>query len=109
MNSHIAGEPTLLATQTNKEIAIQQQTQYEQQAVAEQRRIAVQEMTARANLQPKVVEASYQVQINENLAKAAIKQAEGVRDSTRIQADGNAAAIRVVGAAQADADPAQAG
>jgi len=106
--SYIAVDPTLLATQTNKEIAIQQQTQYEQQAVAEQRRIAVQEMTARANLQPKVVEASYQVQINENLAKAAIKQAEGVRDSTRIQADGNAAAIRMVGEAQADAYHAQA-
>src|SRR3989442_1921109 len=60
-------------------------------------------MTARANLQPRVVEASYQVQINENLAKAAIKQAEGVRDSTRILADGNAAAIRMVGQAQADA------
>src|SRR5947209_8144729 len=36
--SYIAVDPTLLATQTNKEIAIQQQTQYEQQAVAEQRR-----------------------------------------------------------------------
>jgi len=48
------------------------------------------------------------VQINENLAKAAIKQAEGVRDSTRIQADGNAAAIRMVGEAQADAYHAQA-
>src|SRR3989442_3004102 len=106
--SYIAVDPTLLATQTNKEIAIQQQTQYEQQATAEQRRIAVQEMTARANLQPKVVEASYQVQINENLAKAAIKQAEGVRDSTRIQTDGNAAAIRMVGEAQADAYHAQA-
>jgi uncharacterized membrane protein YqiK len=106
--SYIAVDPTLLATQTNKEIAIQQQTQYEQQATAEQKRIAVQEMTARANLQPKVVEASLQVQINENLAKAAIKQAEGVRDSTRIQADGNAAAIRKVGEAQADAYHAQA-
>src|SRR5207244_12529456 len=30
--SYIAVDPTLLATQTNKEIAIQQQTQYEQQA-----------------------------------------------------------------------------
>src|SRR5436190_7921740 len=106
--SYIAVDPTLLATQTNKEIAIQQQTQYEQQATAERRRIAVQEMTARANLQPKVVEASYQVQINEDLAKAAIKQAEGVRDATRIQADGSAAAIRMVGEAQADAYHAQA-
>src|SRR5207237_10579932 len=44
----------------------------------------------------------------ENLAKAAIKQAEGVRDATRIQADGNAAAIRMVGEAQADAYHAQA-
>ncbi|HEV2167252.1 MAG TPA: hypothetical protein VGS23_09820, partial [Thermoplasmata archaeon] len=52
--------------------------------------------------------AALQVQINENTAKAAVKQAEGVRDSTKIRADGDAAAIRRVGEAQADAYHAQA-
>ncbi|MCI4349125.1 MAG: hypothetical protein L3J93_02755, partial [Thermoplasmata archaeon] len=106
--SYIQVDPTLLATQTNKEIAVQQQAQYVEQASAEQRRISVQEMTARANLQPQVVQADLQIVINENNAKAAVKQAEGVRDSTRIVADGNAASIRRVGEAQADAYHAQA-
>ncbi|MCI4363218.1 MAG: hypothetical protein L3K13_02815 [Thermoplasmata archaeon] len=106
--SYIQVDPTLLATQTNKEIAVQQQAQYVEQASAERQRISVQEMTARANLQPQVVQADLQIVINQNTAKAAVKQAEGVRDSTRIVADGNAAAIRRVGEAQADAYHAQA-
>jgi len=106
--SYIQVDETLLATQTNKEIAVQQQAQYVEQASAERQRISVQEMTARANLQPQVVQADLQIVINENNAKAAVKQAEGVRDSTRIVADGNAAAIRRVGEAQADAYHAQA-
>ncbi|MGP8078851.1 MAG: SPFH domain-containing protein [Thermoplasmata archaeon] len=106
--SYIQVDETLLATQTNKEIAVQQQAQYVEQAAAERQRISVQEMTARANLQPQVVQADLQIVINENNAKAAVKQAEGVRDSTRIVADGNAAAIRRVGEAQADAYHAQA-
>ncbi|MCI4360365.1 MAG: hypothetical protein L3J91_01540, partial [Thermoplasmata archaeon] len=55
-----------------------------------------------------VVKATLQVTINENNAKALVKEAEGVRDSTRIRADGDAAAIRRVGEAQADAYHAQA-
>lgn len=106
--SYIEVDPTLLATQTNREIAVQQQAQFIEQAAAEQKRISVQEMTARANLQPQVVQADLQIVINENNAKAAVKQAEGERDSTRIVADGNAAAIRRVGEAQADAYHAQA-
>ncbi|MCI4357878.1 MAG: hypothetical protein L3J95_05920 [Thermoplasmata archaeon] len=106
--SYIAVDPTLLATQTQKEIAMQEQAQYQEQARAEEQRIAVQEKTARANMQPEVVKAALQVEINENTAKAAVKQAEGVRDSTKIKADGDAAAIRRVGEAQADAYHAQA-
>ena len=106
--SYIAVDESLLATQTQKEIAMQQQAQYQQQALAEEQRIAVQEKTARANLQPQVVQAVLQVEINENGAKALVKQSEGVRDSTRIKADGEAAAVRAVGQAQADAYNAQA-
>lgn len=106
--SYIAVDETLLATQTQKEIAQQQQAQYQQQALAEEQRIAVQEKTARANMQPEVVKATLQVAINENNAKALVKQSEGIRDATRIKADGDAAAIRRVGEAQADAYHAQA-
>ncbi|MCI4319164.1 MAG: hypothetical protein L3K23_03395 [Thermoplasmata archaeon] len=106
--SYIAVDASLLATQTQKEIAQQQQAQYQQQALAEEQRIAVQEKTARANLQPQVVTAVLQVEINENEARALVKQAEGIRDSTRIKADGDAAAVRTVGQAQADAYNAQA-
>jgi len=106
--SYIAVDASLLATQTQKEIAIQQQAQYEQQALAEEQRIAVQEKTARANMQPEVVKAVLQVDINENYAKALVKQSEGIRDSTRIKADGEGAAVRTVGQAQADAYQAQA-
>jgi hypothetical protein len=49
-----------------------------------------------------------QVEINANNAKAAVKQAEGYRDSTIIKADGDAAAVRRVGEPQADAYHAQA-
>lgn len=106
--SYIAVDETLLATQTQKEIAIQQQAQYQQQALAEEQRIAVQEKTARANLQPQVVQAVLQVEINENEAKALVKQSEGIRDSTRLKAEGEASAVRNVGQAQADAYQAQA-
>jgi regulator of protease activity HflC (stomatin/prohibitin superfamily) len=106
--SYIAVDESLLATQTQKEIAIQQQAQYQQQALAEEQRIAVQEKTARANLQPQVVQAVLQVEINENQAKALVKQAEGIRDSTRLKAEGDASAVRAVGQAQADAYTAQA-
>ena len=106
--SYIAVDESLLATQTQKEIAIQQQAQYQQQALAEEQRIAVQEKTARANMQPQVVQAVLQVDINENNAKALVKQAEGIRDSTRIKADGEGAAVRTVGQATADAYQAQA-
>jgi regulator of protease activity HflC (stomatin/prohibitin superfamily) len=106
--SYIQVDEALLATQTKKEIAVQEQAQYVEQAVAEERRIALQAMTARANLQPQVVQADLQIVINENNAKAAVKKAEGLRDATRIEADGNAAAIRRIGEAQGDAYHAQA-
>ena len=106
--SYIKVDEALLATQTQKEIALQQQEQYRRQAEAEQERIAVQEKTAIANKQPEVVQARLDVDINSNKAVAAVRQAEGVRDSIRIRADGEAAAIIRVGTAQADAYHAQA-
>ncbi|MCI4323962.1 MAG: hypothetical protein L3K03_08135 [Thermoplasmata archaeon] len=101
--SQIRMPPELMATQTQKEIAMQQQAQYVQQAAAEQQRIAVQEMTARAALQSQVVTAELEVVINENQAKAAVKQAEGIRDSTKIKAEGEKEALLRVGEGQGGA------
>ena len=105
--AYIDVDQSLLATQTNREIALQQQLQYQEQAKAEEQRIAVQEKTAIANKQPDVVAAKLQIDINANSAQALVKQAEGIRDSTKTKADGEAEAIRKVGQAQADAYSAQ--
>jgi regulator of protease activity HflC (stomatin/prohibitin superfamily) len=106
--SYILVPQELLDTQTNKQIAQQQQTQYQEQAKAEEQRIAVQEKKARADMQPQVVAASLQIDINTNNAKALVASAAGIRDSTIIQADGQSEATRRVGEAQADAYHAQA-
>ncbi len=106
--SYIAAPLELLATQTLKQIALQQQTQYQEQAKAEEQRIAVQAKTAIANKQPDVITAQLQIQINENNAVAQVRQAEGIRDSTKIKADGDAFQIRRTGEAQAAAYHAQA-
>jgi SPFH domain / Band 7 family len=102
-----AAGQNLLATQTLKEIAIQQQTQLEQQANAEAKRIVVQEQTARANLQPQVVSALLQIDIQKNQAEAVRRQSEGLRDYNLNLADGTAGAIWKNGKAQADVYTAQ--
>jgi uncharacterized membrane protein YqiK len=98
----------LLNTQNLKQIALQQQSQFQEQARAEQQRIAVQEQTARANMQPQVVNAILQIDIERNKAEAVRRQSEGLRDYQKNLAEGEAAAIRKVGEAQADAYHAQA-
>ena len=47
--AYINVDTQLLETQTKKEIAVQQQKQYEQEALAQEQRIAVAEKTARAS------------------------------------------------------------
>ena len=105
--SYIDVPQELLDTQTKKQVAVQQQSQFEQEAKAQEMQIVVQEKTARAKKQPDVVNALLSVDINANNAKALVKTAEGDRDAARIRADGQAGAIRKVGEAQADAYHAQ--
>lgn len=105
--SYIQVDENLLATQTNKEIALQQQTQFQEQAKAQEQRVAVEAKTAMANKQPDVIAAQLEITINESKAKALVKQSEGIRDSKKIVADGDASAIRKVGEATADAYHAQ--
>jgi hypothetical protein len=88
--SYIDVDKTLLDTQTLKEIALQQKEQYKEQANAQEERIAVEEKTARAQKQKDVIDAKLSIDIEADRAEAARKKAEGVRDSTKYEADGKA-------------------
>ncbi len=88
--AYISVDTQLLETQTKKEIAVQQQKQYEQEALAQEQRIAVAEKTARANQQENVISAKLSIEIAADRAEAARREAEGIRDATKTKADGTA-------------------
>lgn len=67
----------LLDTQTKKEIANQQQTQFDAEALAQEKRIAVEEKNARANKQKDVIAAKLEIDIKTDLAKARKVEADG--------------------------------
>ncbi|MDO8672886.1 MAG: SPFH domain-containing protein [Dehalococcoidia bacterium] len=81
----------LLATQTLREIALQQQAQFKEQANANEESIQVQEKAARAAKQTDVVNAELEIIIKDNLAQARMKEAEG--EATYIQKTNAAAGI----------------
>jgi regulator of protease activity HflC (stomatin/prohibitin superfamily) len=78
----------LLDTQTKKEIANQQQAQYDQEAMAQEKRIAVMEKSSRADKQKDVIDAKLSIDINNDLAEAKVKEADGNRRSVILQAQG---------------------
>ena len=78
----------LLDTQTKKEIANQQQAQYDQEAMAQEKRIAVMEKSARADKQKDVIDAKLSIDINNDRAEAKVKEADGNRRSVILQAQG---------------------
>jgi SPFH domain / Band 7 family len=88
--SYIDVDKSLLDTQTLKEIAFQQQEQYQAQAKAQEENIAVQEKTARAAKQKDIIDAKLSIDIEKDRADAARRKAEGVRDATKYEADGKA-------------------
>ncbi len=99
--AYINVDKALLDTQTNKEIALQQQEQYREQAKAQEENIAVKEKEARAAKQSDVIAAKLSVDIDANNASATIKKAEGERESVKILADGNAYSIKAIAEANA--------
>jgi regulator of protease activity HflC (stomatin/prohibitin superfamily) len=105
--AYIKVDEKLLETQTKKEIAVQQQAQYEQEAKAQESRITVQEKTARADKQRDVIAAQLGIDIAANEAMATIKKAEGAKQSIILEADGRAYEARIVGQATAEAYKAQ--
>ena len=78
----------LLDTQTKKEIANQQQAQYDQEAMAQEKRIAVMEKSSRADKQKDVIDAKLSIDINSDRAEAKVKEADGNRRSVILQAQG---------------------
>jgi len=78
----------LLETQTKKEIANQQQAQYDQEAMAQEKRIAVMEKSSRADKQKDVIDAKLSIDINNDRAEAKVKEADGNRRSVILQAQG---------------------
>jgi regulator of protease activity HflC (stomatin/prohibitin superfamily) len=98
----------LLDTQTKKEIANQQQAQYDQEALAQEKRIAVMEKSSRADKQKDVIDAKLSIEINNDRAEAKVKEADGERrsivlraqgtkESTILVADGNSYQSRIEG------------
>jgi len=78
----------LLDTQTKKEIANQQQAQYDQEALAQEKRIAVMEKSSRADKQKDVIDAKLSIDINNDRAEAKVKEADGIRRCVILQAQG---------------------
>ena len=103
MVGYIDLDKTLLETQTKKQIAVQQQEQYKQEASAQEQRIAVAEKTARADKQIDVISAKLSIDIAKDKAVALVNEAEGIRDSTKTKAEGEAFAQERVGQAVAAA------
>jgi|WetSurMetagenome_2_1015567.scaffolds.fasta_scaffold00088_19 regulator of protease activity HflC (stomatin/prohibitin superfamily) len=78
----------LLETQTKKEIANQQQAQYDQEALSQEKRIAVMEKSSRADKQKDVIDAKLSIDINNDRAEAKVREADGNRRSVILQAQG---------------------
>jgi regulator of protease activity HflC (stomatin/prohibitin superfamily) len=78
----------LLDTQTKKEIANQQQAQYDQEAMAQEKRIAVMEKSSRADKQKDVIDAKLSIEINNDRAEAKVREADGDRRSIVLRAQG---------------------
>jgi uncharacterized membrane protein YqiK len=105
--AYIKVDEKLLETQTRKEIAVQQQQQYDEEAKAQERRIAVAEKTARADKQMDVITAKLSIDIATDKAEAFRKEAEGIRDATKTKADGLSYEAEKVGEGTAAAYKAQ--
>ncbi len=99
--AYIKVDQALLDTQTKREIALQQQAQYQQEAMAQEKRIEVQSKAANADKQPEVVAAMLSIQIEDNKAEAKRRLAGGDRDLNKITADGEKYKIQALAEAEA--------
>src|SRR5579863_3017482 len=91
----------LMKTLTDRKLAEQERVTYETQRLAQAVRQELEQATALAATQAKVVDAERQVSIAEFNARAAVKSAEGQARSKTINAEADANVLRTVGDAEA--------
>jgi hypothetical protein len=90
-----------MKTLTDRKLAEQERVTYETQRLAQTVRQELEQATALAATQAKVVDAERQVAIAEFAARAAVKSAEGEGQAKKINAEADANVLRTVGDAQA--------
>ena len=91
----------LMKTLTDRKIAEQERVTYETQRQAQEVKQQLEQATALAATQAKVVDAERQVAIAEFNARASVKSAEGQSQAKKINADADATVLRTVGDAEA--------
>lgn len=91
----------LMKTLTDRKIAEQERVTYDTQRQAQVVRQQLEQATALAVTQAKVVDAERQVAIAEFNAQASVKSAEGQAQAKKINADADATVVRTVGDADA--------
>jgi uncharacterized membrane protein YqiK len=91
----------LMKTLTDRKIAEQERVTYETQRQAQAVKQALEQATALAATQAKVVDAERQVAIAEFNARANVKSAEGQAQAKTINAEADATVLRTVGQAEA--------
>ena len=91
----------LMKTLTDRKIAEQERVTYATQRQAQEVRQQLEQATALAATQAKVVDAERQVAIAEFNARANVKSAEGQSQAKKINAEADATVLRTVGDAEA--------
>ena len=91
----------LMKTLTDRKLAEQQRVTYDTQRQAQVVRQELEQATALAATQSRVVDAERQVTISEFGARAAVKVAEGEAQAKKINAEADSTVIRTVGDAEA--------
>jgi uncharacterized membrane protein YqiK len=110
---HIDSKDTLIAdvvlpleltkTVTDRQIAEQERKTYATQKEAQEEKRALENATAQALMQPKVVESERNVEIQKNVAEGKVREAEGLKAAAILQASGEAEATKLKATAQAEA------
>jgi len=92
----------LMKTLTDRKIAEQEQVTYKTQQLAEETRKDLQQATAMADTQARVVDAERSVSIADFAAQAVVKRASGEAQSKTINAEADAKVVITVGNADAE-------
>ena len=110
---HIESKDTMIAdvvlpieltkTVTDRQIAEQETVTYNTQKKAQNERRELENATAQANMQPKVVESERNVEISNNIAQGKVKEADGLKQAAILAATGKAEARKLEASAEAEA------